>query len=208
MSSRGVNRAIIIGNLGVDPDVKYMPSGGQVTNIRVATSEQWKDKNTGEAKENTEWHRIVFFGKLAEIAGEYLKKGSQVYIEGRLQTRKWQGQDGQDRFTTEIVANEMQMLGGKPSSNGQATQAQQGGGYGQPAQQQQPPAQANYGGQQQPQQQGYPQQQQGYATPPGQQPGYGEPPQATGHQGTGGPPPHDGFGEDDIPFGPVDGRYA
>ena len=126
MASKGVNKVIIIGNLGVEPDVRHLPSGGQVTNIRVATSEQWNDKQSGEKRENTEWHRIVFFGKLAEIAGEYLKKGSQVYIEGRLQTRKWQGDDGQDRYTTEIVANEMQMLGGRPNGNG-GSQSQGGG---------------------------------------------------------------------------------
>ncbi len=108
--ARGVNKVILIGNLGQDPEVKYMPSGDAVCNITVATSESWKDKSTGERKENTEWHRVVFFRRLAEIAGEYLKKGSKVYIEGRLQTRKWQDQSGTDRYTTEIVANEMQML--------------------------------------------------------------------------------------------------
>jgi single-strand DNA-binding protein len=110
MASRGINKVILIGNLGRDPETRYMPSGGAVTNITVATSETWKDKNTGEQQERTEWHRVVFFNRLAEIAGEYLKKGSKVYIEGSLRTRKWQGQDGQDRYTTEIVANEMQML--------------------------------------------------------------------------------------------------
>lgn len=111
--TRGINKVIILGNLGQDPEVRYTPSGGQVTNIRVATSESWRDKDTGEQKEVTEWNRIVFFGKLAEIAGQYLKKGGQVYIEGSLKTRKWQGQDGQDRYTTEIIASEMQMLGSK-----------------------------------------------------------------------------------------------
>lgn len=110
---RGVNRVTVVGNLGNDPEVKYMPSGGAVTNISVATSESWKDKQTGEQKEKVEWHRIVFFNKLAEIAGEYLKKGSQVYVEGSLRTRKWQDQSGQDRYTTEIVGSEMQMLGGR-----------------------------------------------------------------------------------------------
>ncbi|RTZ71622.1 MAG: single-stranded DNA-binding protein [Gammaproteobacteria bacterium] len=110
MASRGINKVILIGNLGKDPETRYMPSGGAVTNITVATSETWKDKNTGEQQERTEWHRVVFFNRLAEIAGEYLKKGSKVYIEGSLRTRKWQGQDGQDRYTTEIIANEMQML--------------------------------------------------------------------------------------------------
>ena len=108
--ARGINKVILIGNLGKDPEVKYMPSGDPVTNITLATSETWKDKTSGENVEKTEWHRVVFFKRLAEIAGEYLKKGSKVYIEGRLQTRKWQGQDGQDRYTTEIIANEMQML--------------------------------------------------------------------------------------------------
>lgn len=108
--ARGVNKVILIGNLGRDPEVRYSPNGGAVANITVATSESWKDKNTGEQVEKTEWHRVVFFRRLAEIAGEYLKKGSKVYIEGKLQTRKWQDKDGNDRYTTEIVANEMQML--------------------------------------------------------------------------------------------------
>lgn len=111
--ARGVNKVILVGNLGNDPEVKYMPSGGAVANISVATTDSWRDKQSGERQERTEWHRVVLFGRLAEIAGEYLRKGSQVYIEGRLQTRKWQGQDGQDRYTTEIVANDMQMLGGR-----------------------------------------------------------------------------------------------
>jgi len=110
MASRGVNKVILIGNLGQDPEVRYMPNGGAVTNITVATSETWKDKNTGEQQEKTEWHRVVMFRRLAEIAGEYLKKGSKVYLEGRLQTRKWQDQQGNDRYTTEIVADNMQML--------------------------------------------------------------------------------------------------
>lgn len=110
MASRGVNKVILIGNLGQDPEVRYMPNGGAVCNITVATSESWKDKNTGENQEKTEWHRVVMFRRLAEIAGEYLKKGSKVFIEGRLQTRKWQDQQGQDRYTTEIVADNMQML--------------------------------------------------------------------------------------------------
>jgi len=108
--ARGINKVILIGNLGADPETRYMPSGSAVTNIRLATSESWKDKNTGEMQERTEWHRVVFFNRLAEIAAEYLRKGSKVYIEGSLRTRKWQGQDGQDRYTTEIVANDMQML--------------------------------------------------------------------------------------------------
>lgn len=106
-----VNKVILVGNLGKDPEVRYMPNGDQVTNITVATSEQWTDKATNEKKEATEWHRVVFFRKLAEIAGQYLKKGSQVYIEGKLKTRKWQAQDGTDRYTTEIQADELKMLG-------------------------------------------------------------------------------------------------
>jgi single-strand DNA-binding protein len=114
--ARGVNKAIIVGTLGQDPDVKYTASGSPVVNISVATNETWKDKQTGEAQERTEWHRIVMFGKLAEIAAQYLKKGSQAYFEGKIQTRKWEDKSGMDRYTTEIVANEMQMLGGRQSS--------------------------------------------------------------------------------------------
>lgn len=116
--ARGINKVILIGNVGQDPEVKYMPSGGAVTNISVATSESWKDKNTGQQQERTEWHRVVFFNRLGEIAGEYLRKGSKVYIEGSLRTRKWQAQDGTDRYTTEIVANEMQMLDGRGDNSG------------------------------------------------------------------------------------------
>jgi len=112
--ARGVNKVILVGNLGKDPEVRYSPNGSAMANVTIATAESWKDKQSGEKQEKTEWHRVVFFNRLAEIVGEYLKKGSQVYIEGRLQTRKWQGQDGQDRYTTEIVANEMQMLGSRP----------------------------------------------------------------------------------------------
>ncbi|MCP5419377.1 MAG: single-stranded DNA-binding protein [Gammaproteobacteria bacterium] len=111
--ARGVNKVILIGNLGKDPDVRYMPSGKAVANATLATSESWKDRNTGERQERTEWHNLVFYSPLAEIAGEYLRKGSQVYIEGRIQTRKWQDKTGQDRYTTEIVANDLQMLGGR-----------------------------------------------------------------------------------------------
>jgi len=111
--ARGINKVILIGNLGNDPEVKYMPNGDAVANITVATSESWKDKTTGQQVDRTEWHRVVFFRRLAEIVGEYLKKGSKVYIEGKLQTKKWQAQDGQDRYTTEIVAHEMQMLDSK-----------------------------------------------------------------------------------------------
>ena len=122
MASRGINKVILIGNLGRDPETRYTPSNMAVTNITLATSESWKDKNTGEQQERTEWHRVVFFNRLAEIAGEYLRKGSKVYIEGRLQTRKWQDQSGQDRYTTEIVASDMQMLdsrGGDAPFSGQ-----------------------------------------------------------------------------------------
>jgi single-strand DNA-binding protein len=116
--ARGINKVILIGNLGTDPEVRYMPSGSAVTNVSIATSENWKDKESGEQKERTEWHRVVFFNRLAEIAGEYLRKGSKIYIEGRLQTRKWQDKSGMDRYTTEIVAGEMQMLDSKGSSGG------------------------------------------------------------------------------------------
>ncbi|MFP2770045.1 single-stranded DNA-binding protein [Oceanisphaera sp. KMM 10153] len=166
MANRGINKVILIGHLGQDPEVRYMPSGGAVANITLATSESWRDKQTGEQKERTEWHRVVFFGKLAEIAGEYLRKGSQVYVEGRLQTRKWQGQDGQDRYTTEIVVDvggSMQMLGGRPQGGGQQGGGQGGwgqqqGGQPQGGQQQNAPqgGQGNWG-QQGGQQQGAPQ---------------------------------------------------
>lgn len=121
--ARGVNKVILIGNLGQEPETRYMPSGGAVTNLSLATSETWKDKQTGENQERTEWHRVVFFNRLAEIAGEYLKKGSKVYIEGSLRTRKWQDKDGQDKYSTEIVASEMQMLDGRGESGGQSSGA-------------------------------------------------------------------------------------
>ncbi|TQI82518.1 single-strand binding protein [Serratia fonticola] len=141
MASRGVNKVILVGNLGQDPEVRYMPNGGAVANITLATSESWRDKATGEQKEKTEWHRVVLFGKLAEVAGEYLRKGSQVYIEGSLQTRKWTDQAGVEKYTTEIVVNvggTMQMLGGRqgggaPAGGGQPAGGQQGG-WGQPQQ--------------------------------------------------------------------------
>ncbi len=120
--SRGINKVILVGNLGQDPEIRYTPGGMAVANISIATTDSWKDKQTGEQQEKTEWHRVVFFSRLAEIAGEYLKKGSQVYIEGRLQTRKWKDQGGQDRYTTEIVANEMQMLGSRGKGAGVAPQ--------------------------------------------------------------------------------------
>ncbi len=111
--ARGINKVIIVGNLGQDPETRYMPSGSAVTNFTVATNESWKDKQTGEQKDRTEWHRVAMFGRLAEVAAEYLRKGSQVYIEGKLRTRKWQDRDGKERYTTEIIADEMQMLGGR-----------------------------------------------------------------------------------------------
>jgi len=193
----GVNKVIIVGNLGKDPEVRFMPNGGAVANITVATSDTWKDKQTGEQKEKTEWHRVVMFGKLAEIAGEYLKKGSKVYLEGSLQTRKWTNPQGQDQYTTEIVLQGfngvMQMLDGKPSgqNTGFAPQNQQGqqqqnsnNSYQQQAPQQ--PAQPQQGGyapqgQQQaynkpaPQQGGFAQQgQQAPQQPPQQQGGYAQ----------------------------------
>ncbi|MCI3067357.1 single-stranded DNA-binding protein [Escherichia coli] len=122
MASRGVNKVILVGNLGQDPEVRYMPNGGAVANITLATSESWRDKQTGEMKEQTEWHRVVLFGKLAEVAGEYLRKGSQVYIEGQLRTRKWTDQAGVEKYTTEVVVNvggTMQMLGGRPQNAAQ-----------------------------------------------------------------------------------------
>ena len=118
--ARGINKVILVGNLGADPETRYMPSGSAVTNLSVATSESWKDKQSGEQKERTEWHKVVMFDRLAEVAAEYLRKGSQVYIEGKLQTRKWQDRDGNDRWTTEIRANEMQMLGGRAGAGGAA----------------------------------------------------------------------------------------
>ncbi len=172
--ARGVNKVILIGNLGADPETRFMPSGGAVTNVRLATSESWKDRQSGQMQERTEWHRVVFFNKLGEIAGEYLKKGSKVYIEGSIRTRKWQGQDGQDRYTTEIVASEMQMLDGRGEGGGQgggfAPQGNQGGqgnpgGYGND----------NFGGQ------------------------GGNAPQSSQNQGGGFSGPADDF-DDDIPF--------
>ncbi|MEY3038616.1 MAG: hypothetical protein RL143_1183 [Pseudomonadota bacterium] len=161
--ARGINKVILVGNIGGDPETRFMPNGSAVTNITLATSDSWKDKQSGQMQERTEWHRVVFFNRLAEIAGEYLRKGSKVYVEGSLRTRKWQGQDGQDRYTTEIVASEMQMLDGRGGDSNGGGYQQQGGnaGYGQqqgggapmqqaprqqapqqqaPMQQQQPPA--------------------------------------------------------------------
>ncbi|WP_105599830.1 single-stranded DNA-binding protein SSB1 [Cronobacter sakazakii] len=160
MASRGVNKVILVGNLGQDPEVRYMPNGGAVANLRLATSESWRDKQTGEMKEVTEWHSVVLYGKLAEVAGEYLRKGSQVYIEGQLRTRKWQDQSGQDRYSTEVVVNvggTMQMLGGRQGggTGGNMGGGQQQGGWGQPQQPQQQGGGAQFSGgaQSRPQQQ-------------------------------------------------------
>lgn len=190
--ARGINKVILVGNVGQDPETKAMPSGSAVTNISIATSESWTDKSSGQRQERTEWHRVVFFNRLAEIAGEYLRKGSKVYVEGSLRTRKWQDQSGQDRYTTEIVANEMQMLdsrenmgggGYQPNNPAQAQNTYHQGGQSQGGYQQ--------GGYQQPQQGGF---QQGGA--PQQQGGYnqGNAPQSA--------PPGGGFDDfdDDIPF--------
>lgn len=160
MATKGVNKVILVGNLGDDPSVRYMPNGGAVANIIIATSESWRDKATGEQREKTEWHRVALFGKVAEVAGEYLRKGSQVYIEGQLQTRKWQDQSGQDRYTTEVVVQgyngTMQMLGGRQQGGQQQQPQQQNhGGYQQqpqqPQQQMQQPPQQQYQSQGQPQ---------------------------------------------------------
>jgi single-strand DNA-binding protein len=149
--ARGINKVILVGNLGKDPETRYLPSGGAVTNITLATSDSWKDKQTGQQQERTEWHRVVFFNRLAEIAAEYLKKGSKVYVEGSLRTRKWQGQDGQDRYTTEIVAAEMQMLDSRGGGGDFSPPPQDYGqsrGSASPAQSsspQQPPADSGIG---------------------------------------------------------------
>ena len=135
--ARGVNKVILIGNLGKDPETRYLPSGEAVTNITLATTESWKDKKSGDKQEHTEWHRISFFGRLAEVAGEYLKKGSPCYVEGRIRTRKWQDKEGQDRYTTEVVADRMQLLGGRGGGGGE------GGGGGGPMRE---PASAAAGG--------------------------------------------------------------
>lgn len=150
MASKGINKVILVGNLGQDPEVRYLPSGGAVANITLATSESWRDKTTGEQKEQTEWHRVVLFGKLAEVAGEYLRKGSQVYIEGQLRTRKWTDQSGTEKYTTEVLVNVggvMQMLGGRQAGASAGSSQQQSGnssGVAQSRQQQRSaPAQSN-----------------------------------------------------------------
>ncbi|MCB5226245.1 single-stranded DNA-binding protein [Alishewanella sp. 16-MA] len=151
--SKGINKAILIGNLGQDPEVRYSQSGNAVCNLSIATSESWTDKATGEKKDQTEWHKVVIYQRLAEIAGEYLRKGSKVYIEGKLKTRKWQDKDGIDRYTTEIVCDELQMLDGAPQQQGGQQHAPQHNGYQQQNQGYQPP------------QHGY-QHNQGYQQPP------------------------------------------
>lgn len=141
--ARGINKVILIGNLGQDPEVRYTSGGTAVTNLRIATTEAWRDRQSGEQKENTEWHTVVLFGKTAEVASQYLKKGRQVYIEGRLQTRKWQDKSGNDRFSTEVVANDMQMLGG---TGGGGSAPYEGGGGGQSRGEQAPPQQREAAG--------------------------------------------------------------
>ena len=156
MASRGINKVIVLGNLGKDPEMRYLPNGDAVANFTVATSESWKDKQTGEQKEQTEWHRIVAFRRLGEICGEYLRKGSKIYIEGSLQTRKWQNQQGQDVYSTEIVAKEMQMLDSKDGGQGGQQSGGQGGQQGGFQQPQQGGGQGGQqGGFQQPQQGGF-----------------------------------------------------
>lgn len=149
MSSRGVNKVILVGNLGQDPEIRYMPNGGAVANISLATSESWRDKQTGENREVTEWHRVVLFGKLAEVAGEYLRKGSLVYIEGQLRTRKWQDQSGQDKYSTEVAVNvggTLQMLGGRAQNSAQQQYSGNQGQHQQPPSQPDPaPQQKNSG---------------------------------------------------------------
>ena len=168
--ARGINKVILVGNLGRDPETRYMPSGGAVTNVSIATSKGWKDRDSGEQKERTEWHRIVFFNKLAEIAGEYLKRGSKVYIEGELRTRDWE-KDGQKHFTTEVVASEMQMLDSRGDMGGGSYSGGQGGGKSSPG------GEASSGGYGENQTNGI----------------------ASGPVDDFGPPPSDDF-DDDIPF--------
>ena len=213
--ARGVNKVILIGNLGQDPEVRFTPSGTAVANVNLATTDTWMDRQSGQRQERTEWHRLVMFNKTAEIAQQYLKKGSKIYVEGRLQTRKWQGQDGQDRYTTEIVVNDMQMLdsrggGGDFQGGGYGGQPQQGGYGGQPQGGQPqggPPPQGNYGGQ--PQGGGFGGQPQGGGAPqrppqqPPQRPAQGGGQQQGNQQGGnfGAPDPgsFDDF-DDEIPF--------
>lgn len=209
--ARGVNKVILIGNLGQDPEVRFLPSGNPVANLRIATTDSWTDRQSGQRQERTEWHTVVLFNKLAEIAQQYVKKGSKIYVEGRLQTRKWQGQDGQDRYSTEIVCNDMQMLdsrggqGGYPQNDpqsapqagnygggmNQGNAAQQGGGAGNYGNAPQQPPQGNNYGQQGGQQGGQPQR-------PQQQPPQ-QPPQQGNNYGAPNPGSFDDF-DDEIPF--------
>lgn len=205
--ARGINKVILIGNLGQDPEVRFTPSGTAVANLSLATSDSWMDRQTGQRQERTEWHRVVMFNKLAEIAQQYLKKGSKLYVEGRIQTRKWQDQNGQDRYSTEIVANNMEMLDSRGSQGGAAgggqyQQPQQGGNFGgaqQPAPQQ-PQQGGNYGGGQQ-----QPPPQQGGNYGGAQQPAPQQPAPSQGggqQQGNYGAPDPDSFKDfdDEIPF--------
>lgn len=184
MATKGVNKVILVGNLGNDPEVRYMPNGNAVANLSLATSESWKDQQ-GQVQERTEWHRLTMYRRLAEIAGEYLRKGSQIYVEGKLQTRKWQDQSGQDRYTTEIIVDQMQMLGGRQQDGNMGG----GGGYQQRPQQNQGGYQQQGGGYQQQQGGGYQQQQPAAQQAPAQQPAQ-KPPMAE---------PDFDF-DDDIPF--------
>ncbi|WP_333972019.1 single-stranded DNA-binding protein [Alteromonas mediterranea] len=196
MATKGVNKVILVGNLGNDPEVRYMPNGNAVANLSLATSESWKDQQ-GQVQERTEWHRLTMYRRLAEIAGEYLKKGSQIYVEGKLQTRKWQDQQGQDKYTTEIIVDQMQMLGGRGGDGGGGN-----GGYQRPQNNQggynQAPAQGGYN--QAPQQGGG--QQGGYNQSQGQGGGFNQAPQGGNPSQPKTPPmaePDFDF-DDDIPF--------
>lgn len=203
MASRGINKVTLIGNLGADPEMRYTQNNTAIANLSIATSETWKDKQTGEQREQTEWHRIVIYRRLAEIAGEYLRKGSKVYIEGRLQTRKWQGQDGRDNYTTEIICNELQMLDGRGQgdgqSGGQGFGSQTGGNNQQPPQHQQNQGQGQQGGNYNQQQNT--QQSQG---PQGGNQNQQQSPQHQQNQGAGQPEPgtdnNNSDWDDDIPF--------
>jgi len=192
--ARGVNKVILVGNCGQDPETKYAASGAAITNLSIATTDTWKDKQTGQTQERTEWHRVVFFNRLAEIAGEYLRKGSKVYIEGRLQTRKWQDQSGQDRYTTEIVANEMQMLDSRSDNMGGGYSQQSGMGAGPQGQGAYPPP---GGGGQQPH---YPPQPGGQGAYPSQGQPQQRPQQAAPQQSTAPPASDMDSFDDDIPF--------
>jgi len=195
MASRGINKVILIGNLGADPEVRYTQNSTAIANLSIATSETWKDKQTGEQREQTEWHRCVAYRRLAEIAGEYLKKGSKVYVEGRLQTRKWQGQDGVERYTTEVVINDLQMLDGRPGGSNA------GGNYGGGQTQSQGQGGQAQGGYQQ-QNQGNFQQNQAQNNQQKSAPGQGQSQQRPAQQNQPEPEPFspDNDFDDDIPF--------